>query len=278
MELRIGLEVMTGFFSTQNTQIKLAKEELHLESLYNPQNIKTLTLVDNFKKLCILHNNELIELLKTPSPETYQTHPLAYYLRYNLAAREILELILNIPYNGISGANYRYKIYSNIFLKYEIKNKNIHGNNLLFYACIHNKLNMVKYLIKNGAVINEHYIDAGGWTPLIAASAQGHIKIVELLIENNADINATDNNEYNALWYALKNNHLEVAKLLIKKGILINEKILNESNIFRGRLIEIQYDNKTNENIKTLIGQKIQEYFFKIFEEREKRKEKGEKK
>ena len=97
-----------------------------IQSIYTPET-KTLVLVDNYKKLCILHNNELIELLNTPSPEQYQTHPLAYYLRYNLAAREILAQLLNMQYNGSINDSYRYVIYKTIISGLKTSDMLIHG-------------------------------------------------------------------------------------------------------------------------------------------------------
>ena len=113
---------------TQTQTHTLIKDSLYIQSIYTPDpETKTAVLVSNYKNLCILHNNELIELLKTPSPEKYQTHPLAYYLRYNLAARELLAQLLNMPYNGIHGDSYRYAIYNTIQTGLKNTDMLIHG-------------------------------------------------------------------------------------------------------------------------------------------------------
>ena len=68
-------------------------------------------------------------------------------------------------------------------------------------------------------------------TPLHWASNQGHLKIVELLVEAGADINAKDLTDWTPLHLAVKENHLKVVEYLVKKGarLDIKEK-LNDLN------------------------------------------------
>jgi len=51
-------------------------------------------------------------------------------------------------------------------------------------------LNMVKNLIVKGGDVNER--DSDGYTPLCSASAEGHLEIAKILIEEGADIESTD--------------------------------------------------------------------------------------
>ena len=69
-----------------------------------------------------------------------------------------------------------------------------------------------------------------GRTPLIWASASGHLEIVKLLIEKGADVNAksTDGwanstDGWTALYWASKHDHPDIVRLLIKKGAIVNE-------------------------------------------------------
>jgi len=83
-------------------------------------------------------------------------------------------------------------------------------------------LDIVKFLIKNGANINLQ--DKSGYTRLYYAITLSPKSVVELLIKNGADINLQDNNNNTPLHIALLLEKLDVAKLLIKNKAKINEK------------------------------------------------------
>ena len=57
-----------------------------------------------------------------------------------------------------------------------------------------------------------------GITPLIMAALNGHIKIVKLLVEANADINAKNTSGVTALMAATQNGHTAIAELLREYG------------------------------------------------------------
>lgn len=51
------------------------------------------------------------------------------------------------------------------------------------------------------------------------AAEKGHTEIVKLLLEKNADVNATSSNGgLTALMYAAQKGHIEIVKLLLNKG------------------------------------------------------------
>ncbi len=91
---------------------------------------------------------------------------------------------------------------------------------LLHIAAYNGQLKIVKYLIENGAKVDEK--DPDGWTPLPLAAGNGHLEIVKYLIENGADVNAVEKDKWTALHLATKNGHLKMVKHLIEKGIEIN--------------------------------------------------------
>jgi len=70
-----------------------------------------------------------------------------------------------------------------------------------------------------------HYVDlvnarAGrdGNTALMMASAQGHIDVVRLLLDNRAQINIRNNNNRTALYWANQSANTEVLELLKASG------------------------------------------------------------
>ncbi|MGE0486320.1 MAG: ankyrin repeat domain-containing protein [Gammaproteobacteria bacterium] len=59
---------------------------------------------------------------------------------------------------------------------------------------------------------------AGGMTPLMQASSQGDVEMVELLLAHGADPNARGSSRRTALQYAAERNHAEVARRLLDAG------------------------------------------------------------
>ena len=54
-------------------------------------------------------------------------------------------------------------------------------------------------------------------TALLLASEKGDYEIVKYLVENGADVNATDKQNRTALHFASQNGHYEIKKYLSKK-------------------------------------------------------------
>ena len=113
----------------------------------------------------------------------------------------------------------------------EFINENDMLNRELFKAIDEENIDKVKDLIKKGANVNfVNFVTInfdGNWrfSPLMLASKKGNIKIVELLLNNGADINYSfhDGSPYPVLFSALSiasaYNKIEVIKILIKRGI-----------------------------------------------------------
>ncbi|KAJ5115553.1 ankyrin [Penicillium atrosanguineum] len=57
-----------------------------------------------------------------------------------------------------------------------------------------------------------------GWTPLHAAASSGHAKIVEHLLDAGFDRDAQDEEEMTALAYSVQQGHVDVVRLLLRKG------------------------------------------------------------
>ena len=61
-------------------------------------------------------------------------------------------------------------------------------------------------------------------TPLIAASSEGHLEIVKLLIDSKADISAKDKDETSSLMAAAAKGHTDIVEALLKAGANVNDQ------------------------------------------------------
>lgn len=73
-----------------------------------------------------------------------------------------------------------------------------------------------KALLKAGAHVN--FKNESSETPLIIAASRGNNDFVALLIENEADVNAVDNSQQSALYYASESGFTEIVEMLIMAG------------------------------------------------------------
>ncbi|KAL3071289.1 hypothetical protein niasHS_015386 [Heterodera schachtii] len=79
-------------------------------------------------------------------------------------------------------------------------------------------LELCKFLVYNGANVNQKTTDCQ-LTPLLIACAEGHLQIVKLLVEEgNADIESTDSGGNAAFLLALLKKKIEIARYLCEKG------------------------------------------------------------
>ena len=81
----------------------------------------------------------------------------------------------------------------------------------------------IKELIDMGADVNAKSGN-GQVTALIKASVNGYKEIVEVLIQNGADVNAKDIDNRTALMRASYNNYNEIVELLLQNGADVNVK------------------------------------------------------
>jgi len=99
----------------------------------------------------------------------------------------------------------------------------------IFEAAKDGKLTSVIYLLANGSQIQAkdpsndgwHYI---GFSPLHYASHNGHLSVVEYLVNQKAYINARDNENLTPLHLAANNGHLSVVEYLVNQKADINAK------------------------------------------------------
>jgi len=94
------------------------------------------------------------------------------------------------------------------------------GDTAAGWAAFGGKLENLKVLVEHGAEINTRVGKLVGWPgrPLGAAVSGGHVSMVDFLVAHGGDVNTTDNHGKSLLMYAVANNQVDVAKLLIARG------------------------------------------------------------
>ena len=131
----------------------------------------------------------------------------------------------------------------------DINKKNPEGNTAFLIALINREDDVARFLLQKGAEIKDkNYSD---YTPLMAASWAGNYKIVKALIKRNVDLNeiSDDGYGYSALWSALSNNQLKIAKYLIRHGADVNLIYIN-----RYTVLHLATRNKQREIVKLLLS------------------------
>ncbi len=93
----------------------------------------------------------------------------------------------------------------------------------MHYAAEKGYAELVNILLQNRANINAE--NNGKATPLHFAARNGHIKVVEALLSSRAMINSTSqNNNWTPLHFAAKHNHIAIVKALIKHGTVYDAR------------------------------------------------------
>ena len=84
-----------------------------------------------------------------------------------------------------------------------------------------NNINVVAFLLKNGANINDR--DTIDQTPLIIAAFNGCTDIVKMLLDAGANIEHKNDQGENALISAVQEGHIDTVKLLLDAGADVNQ-------------------------------------------------------
>lgn len=95
------------------------------------------------------------------------------------------------------------------------------------FTALHGNLNhtgIVELLLENGADINAVLKNDFGATPLQSALAMGWTDTAKLLIARNANVNCRSNGGFTPLHEATSNGQLEVARSLLEHGANVNAK------------------------------------------------------
>ena len=140
--------------------------------------------------------------------------------------------------------------------------------NALMVASFEGHLDIVQLLLDNGAKVND--VDSTGMTALMLAAERGHLEIVKLLLSKGANIDnkTTVGLPQNALEIARQNGHNNVAEVLQKRyGIM--DAVAENLNDFSGG--KRKKSNKRRRSKKKLLkkekGLKEEEFNFSLFED-----------
>ena len=83
------------------------------------------------------------------------------------------------------------------------------------FSCLAMHLIVTRALDVNAKV---HY----NWTPLFAASRNGHVDVVQVLLDHGANVNAQDIYDQSPLYWASYERHVKVVQLLLEHGANVN--------------------------------------------------------
>jgi ankyrin repeat protein len=133
-----------------------------------------------------------------------------------------------------------------------VNGKSTNGMTPLGYAAIHGKIKEAKFLIANGADVNLlGLVDSRGaeWSPLTSAAKEDHLDMLELLLSNGANLEATNNEGDTALMITAKRPRPKSIKFFISKGARVNARGPRGHTA----LIYAAYNGMT-ENLKLLLS------------------------
>lgn len=102
-----------------------------------------------------------------------------------------------------------------------VNSKNENDFTPLHFAVTIDNVEIVKYLLKNGASIDEKSKN-GGHTPLMRlAYASGNVQIAKLLVEHRSDINIMDDQNISVFRRAVSLGKKDFVEFLMEKGVII---------------------------------------------------------
>lgn len=97
--------------------------------------------------------------------------------------------------------------------KIDVNQLNASGESPLMLAALKGELDLAEKMVKKGADVNKT-----GWTPLHYAASNGHVTVIQMLLENHAYIDAESPNGSTPLMMAGMYGSIEAVKLLLDEG------------------------------------------------------------
>ncbi|CAF4177822.1 unnamed protein product [Adineta steineri] len=116
---------------------------------------------------------------------------------------------------------------------YEVYDEHFNKQTALWLAVQYKHLNVVQTLVSLGKANVNHRADyshhSTNWTPLGIACCKGQLEMVKYLIENGADLYNADTNDSTSLMIACKNAHYDIVQYLLSLKNS-NNQFLNATN------------------------------------------------
>lgn len=165
-----------------------------------------------------------------PHPPGFGRHGVCAHEHKELAkAREALPLIEDSSNCDIVKAT-QYGIFERckelVEAGYDVRQPDKENVSLLHWAAINNRLDLVKFYISKGAVVDQLGGDLKS-TPLHWAIRQGHLPMVILLLQYGADPTLIDGEGFSSIHLAVLFQHMPIIAYLISKGQSVNMTDLN---------------------------------------------------
>lgn len=95
------------------------------------------------------------------------------------------------------------------------------GKNCLYFASGRNNYEMVEYMCNVYKQSGPNWPE--GYPALFAASAMGHLRIVDLLISSGVDLEAKTEGFLTPLHIAIERGYMRITELLLKRGFDVNQ-------------------------------------------------------
>jgi ankyrin repeat protein len=181
--------------------------------------------------------------------------------------KETINSYENINLNKKDGNNYNLILYAIKYNRLDIvkllleKKCNIdvvdfYNRSLLYEAIISDYYDIIEaiinYAVENIGLSIIDIKDNAGQIPLHYAIKNNKIEIIKLLLKNKSNVNIHNNDGYNSLHLAIRKKNLEVCKMIIDNGIYINTKTI----ITGDTALHLSLNLQTNEITKLLLENK----------------------
>ena len=138
-----------------------------------------------------------------------------------LVGKELNDAIFRVVMDGnVSGLRELLETYDDV----TERGIDYKGSKALHLAAFNGYVDLVKLLIQNGADVNT--VDEDNWTSLHCATWRGRFDITKLLIQNGAVVNAMNNDNSSVLWNACRSKSVPVILELLCFGAKIDENSL----------------------------------------------------